>query len=126
MNRACPDWDTTVIVSRVNQYYFAGTIQAAALFIQKDGAVHYFARRSYERAMNESPLADEGVIKPMESYRDAAAEIGAQLGNLYIESEVMTAAILDRLTKHFKFERKGSIDRIAFRYAPLNLHTNLR
>jgi Xaa-Pro dipeptidase len=114
MNHACPDWDTAVIVSRVNQYYFIGTIQDAVLFIKKDGTVCYFARRSYERAMNESPLAEEGIIKPMESYRDAAAGIGAQLGNVYIESEVMTAAIYDRLSKHFIFQRKGSLDRVAF------------
>lgn len=114
MNQVCPDWDTAVIVSRVNQYYFLGTMQDAALFIKKDGAVRYFARRSYERAMSESPLADEGIIRPMESYRDAAANIGAELGNLYIEAEVMTAAILERLAKHFRFERKGSLDRVVF------------
>ncbi|HOJ47332.1 MAG TPA: Xaa-Pro peptidase family protein [Bacillota bacterium] len=114
MNQSCPDWDTAVIVSRVNQYYFIGTMQDAALFIKKDGAVRYFARRSYERAILESPLADEGVIKPMETYRDAAADIGPQLGNVYIESEVMTAAILDRLAKYFTFERKGALERIIF------------
>lgn len=114
MNQSCPDWDTAVIVSRVNQYYFAGTMQDAVLFIKKDGTVRYYARRSYERAVSESPLAGEGVIKPMESYRDAALDIGAQLGNVYIESEVMTAAVLERLAKHFRFERKGSLDKIAF------------
>lgn len=114
MNVKSPDWDTVIIVSRVNQYYFMGTMQDAVLFIQKNGTVRYFIRKSFERAADESPLAQEGNLCLMDSYRDAAAVLGAQLGNTYIETEVMTYAIAERLKKHFQFNIKGSVDRIIF------------
>lgn len=114
MNKKNPEWDTAVIISRVNQYYFMGTIQDGVLFIKKDGSVYYFARRSYERALDESPFVNFDIIFPMENYRDAAAVIGADLCNVYCETEVMTIAIYERLSKHFRFSLKGSLDRIIF------------
>ncbi|PKM63097.1 MAG: peptidase M24 [Firmicutes bacterium HGW-Firmicutes-21] len=114
MNKRNPDWDTAIIISRVNQYYFLGTMQDGMLIIKKDGTLYYFARRSYERAMDESPFAENGYIYPMESYRDAKAVIGANLGSTYIESEVMTCAVADRLGKHFTFTKTGSLDRTIF------------
>jgi len=111
MDSHCPDWDTAVIVSRVNQYYFTGTIQDAVLFIKKNRTIYYFTRRSYERALEESAYSSDGRIFRMESYRDAADTIGRKLGNLYIESEVMTCAVLNRLKRHFSFEKLGSLDR---------------
>lgn len=114
MNRENPDWDTAVIVSRVNQYYFMGTMQDAVLFIKKDGTVGYFVRRSYERALDESPFADANIINPINSYRNAAAVIGAQLGNTYVETEVMTLAIFERLSKHFQLTLKGTVDKTIF------------
>ena len=114
MNKRHPDWDTAVIISKINQYYFTGTMQDGVLLFKKDGTVCYFVRRSYERALDESPLKEDGVICPMESYRDAAAVIGAELGNVYTESEVMTIAVEERLSRHFRFSRKGSLDKTIF------------
>ena len=114
MNKNHPDWDTAIILSRVNQYYFFGTMQDAVLFIKKDGSLHYFVRRSLERATDESPFAGKGIISGMNSYRDAAAVIGRNLGNLYTEIEVMTCAIAERLGKHFVFDNTSSLDKTLF------------
>lgn len=107
-----PNWNTALILSRVNQYYFTGTMQDGLLLIKNDRTVIYFARRSYERAKTESPL--DNVIYPMESYRDAAVVAGADLGNVFLEPEVVTMGILERLNKYFKMETMSNIEPVIF------------
>ena len=109
MNQDNPDWDTAIILSRVNQYYFTGTMQDGLLLIKRDGTASYFARRSFERAQAESPMTN---IFPMESYRDAAKIVGASCGVTYLETEVTTIGILERLKKHFNMESIKSLDRV--------------
>lgn len=109
MDRENPDWDTAIVIGKVNQYYFTGTMQDGILLIKKNGAASYFVRRSYERASDESPLE---TIYPMNSYRDAAAALGAECGNTYLETELVTLGILERLRKHFKLGEVRSLDRV--------------
>ena len=109
MDAACPDWDTAVVLSKVNQYYFTGTMQDGMLVIKRDRRAFYFVRRSFERAKEESPFSD---IYPMESYRDAAGLAGADFGNTYIETEIVPVGIIERLKKVFchgksRFARPG-------------------
>lgn len=106
-----PEWDSALVLSRINQYYFTGTMQEGLLVIKRDGTAMYFARRSFERAKLESPLE---CIYPMESYRDAAAAAGNQLGNVLVETEILTMGILDRLKKYFSFENIYDIEKILF------------
>lgn len=103
-----PDWDTAIFVGKINQYYFTGTMQDGLLVIRRRGGASYFVRRSYERALDESPYEN---IKPMQSYRDAAEMIGPACGKTYIEAEIMTYAILERLKKYFEFEKIGAFDK---------------
>ena len=103
------EWDTVLILSRVNQYYFTGTMQDGILIIKKNGEAKYFVRKSFDRATAESPLS---CIYPMEGYRDAAAAVGAELGNVLIETELMTMATLERLKKYFSIKEIYSIDNI--------------
>ncbi len=105
------DWDSTIILSKVNQYYFTGTMQDGILIIKKNGDAMYFARRSYERAKAESPLS---CIFPMESYREAAMVAGKELGNTLVETEILTLAILERLKKYFSINQMFSVDNIIF------------
>jgi len=105
------DWDSVIILSKVNQYYFTGTMQDGILIIKKNGGAMYFARRSYERAKAESPLS---CIYPMESYRDAAEVAGRELGNTLVETEIITLAILERLKKYFSINQMFSADNIIF------------
>lgn len=101
MDRRNPDWDTAFFLGRVNQYYFTGTMQDGLLVIKKGGGAFYFIRRSYERARDESPFAG---IFPMRSYRDAAAAAGAQCGHTYMDTEVATLGIVERMRRHFRME----------------------
>lgn len=56
-------WDTALIFGRVNQYYLAGTMQDAVLVLRRVGDFHLFVRRDYERAVEESPLANVHTIQ---------------------------------------------------------------
>jgi Xaa-Pro aminopeptidase len=98
MNRRFPDWDTALILGNANQYYFTGTMQNGVLLIHRDGEYLYGVRRSYERAREESPLAE---IMPISSYRDIAEKTGGKLGNTYLEGDTTTLAVLERLQKNF-------------------------
>lgn len=106
-----PDWDTALIISRVNQFYFTGTMQDGILVIQKDGTTRYFARRSYERAKEESPLP---CIYPMENYGDVVQVVGNELGNTLLETDILTVGILERLNKYFSIKNMYSLDNIVF------------
>lgn len=110
MNQANPGWDTAFFMSHVNQYYFMGTMQDALLCIKSTGDISYFARRSFDRAKDESPLSE--LIYPMKSYRDAADIIGADCGNVFFETEVVTYAILQRMQKYLNFDSINSLDKI--------------
>ncbi len=108
MTRDNPDWDAALFLSKVNQYYFTGTMQDGMLMVKRDGPASYFVRRSYERACDESPFVN---IYPMETYGDAAEVAGKELGNTYIEAEVVTVGILDRLKRKFDMKKTGSLDK---------------
>ncbi len=108
MDKQYPTWDTAILINKVNQYYFTGTMQDGFIFISKEGILNYFVRRSYDRAINESPLSN---IFPVESYRDALKTVGAECGNTFFETETMPIAFLDRFKKYFNFISIGSLDR---------------
>lgn len=108
MDKMYPDWDTAIILSKVNQYYFMGTMQDGMLMIKKDRKVFYFVRRSYERAKDESPFDN---LYSMESYRDAASVIGTDCGNTYMETEIVPLGMVERLKKYFSIGKIGSLDK---------------
>lgn len=109
MNAAKPDWDTAMILGKINQYYFTGTMQDGLLIIKKSCDISFYVRRSYERAVDESPISE---IFQMESYRDAAQISGADCGNTYVETEIVTLGMIERLKKHFKMDQIGSLDKV--------------
>lgn len=107
MNEAHPEWDTAIIISKINQYYFTGTMQDGMLVLKKNGEVFYFVLRSFERAKDESPLP---CIYEMKSYRDAAGLAGEILGNTYVETDTVTLSIAERLKKYFRMDAIHSLD----------------
>ena len=70
MDQSNPGWELTAIISRINQYYFTGTMQDGVLFIPRDDEAVFWVRRSYERAVGESEFP---LIRSMGTYRDAAS-----------------------------------------------------
>ena len=119
-----PDWDTALFIDPVNQYYLTGTMQDGIVLIRRGepagGRLLYAVRRSFERALLESPLfsGSNGAaggsggksggtgasgaawvsglgeeIIPIASYRELAEAAGSELGRVYIEGDTMSAAV---------------------------------
>lgn len=102
-------FDTILIINKINQYYYTGTLQEGLLAIRADGFFSYYVRRSFERARIESPLA---AIKPVSSYRDMKKDLPDNLGQICIEAETFPFAAYSRLQKHFQIAGMIPIDRI--------------
>lgn len=107
MDKSQPDWELAIVLSKVNQYYFTGTMQDGMLLIHRDREAEYWVRRSYERALNESCFP---VMKPMESYRTVAAEFGKIPNCVHLETEIVPIAMYERIRKHFPFNAVLSAD----------------
>ena len=112
LDKDYPGWDTALLTDMVNQYYLTGTMQDGIVLIRKNntafGSLFYGVRRSFARAQAETPLfKDTGglaeTLVPMNSYRELAETAGASLGNVYIEGDTMSAALMERLAKYFVF-----------------------
>ncbi|NLM28415.1 MAG: aminopeptidase P family protein [Clostridiaceae bacterium] len=108
MDETNPEWQIVVIFSKVNQYYFTGTMQDGMLIIPRDDEAVYWVRRSYERALDESLFPR---IKHMHSFRDAVAEHRNLPKAVYMETEIVPLALCQRFLKYFKFEDVKSADR---------------
>jgi Xaa-Pro dipeptidase len=100
MDTSSPDWWTVVVFSKINQYYFTGTMQDGMLIIPRDDEAVYWVRRSYERALDESLFPR---INPMKSFRDAAGAMGKLPGAVHMETEIVPLAFYQRFLKYFPF-----------------------
>jgi Xaa-Pro dipeptidase len=102
-----PDWKISVVFSKINLFYFTGTMQEGMLLIPRDGEAALWVRRSYERAVDESLFP---VIKPMSSFRDAAAAYKTDISAIHLETEIVPIAFLQRFQKYFPFREVQSLD----------------
>lgn len=98
MNEKCSDWDIAIILDRVNQYYFTGTMQNAVLVFTKANGMHFFVRKSYERAKIESPI--ENIYK-INTFRDIPTVLGSRKYiNGYIELNTVPIGLFNMINKH--------------------------
>jgi Xaa-Pro aminopeptidase len=102
-----PEWELAVIVSKINIYYFTGTMQEGMLIIPRNEEAVLWVRRSYERALHESLFPE---IRFMDSFRDAAAGLKTIPDTLFLETEIIPLAFLQRFSKHFPHTRTLSLD----------------
>jgi Xaa-Pro dipeptidase len=107
MNKQNLDWQYAVIFSKINQYYFTGTMQEGMLWIPRESEPVFWVRRSYDRAKDESEFP---IIKPMEGFRDAASGIQLSSDTVYIETEIIPLAFLQRFQKYFPFKNIRPLD----------------
>ena len=107
MASASPDWEITAVFGKINLYYFTGTMPDGLLLIPRDDEPIFWVRRSYERARDESLFPR---IKPMESFRDAAAAFKKLPATVYLETEKVPLALYQRFQKHFPFAGFRSVD----------------
>ena len=96
-----PDWEMAVIFSKINMYYFTGTMQEGMLIIPRDEEAVLWVRRSYERAAEESLFP---CIRQMNGFRDAAGTLGKFPRAVYLETEVVPLALYQRFRANFPFE----------------------
>lgn len=107
MDTSSPEWEIAVIFSKINLYYFTGTMQDGMLIIPKNGDAIFWVRRSYERALDESLFSN---IEPMNSFRDAAKSLSKLPDTVYLETEVVPLALYQRFQKYFPFKNIKSVD----------------
>lgn len=107
MDIVSPDWKIAVIFSKINQYYFTGTMQDGMLIIPRYDEATYWVRRTYERALEESLFPS---IKPMNSFRDAKNTINILPDTVYLETESVPLALYQRFHKHFPFKEVKPAD----------------
>lgn len=109
MDLSDPEWEVVVIFSNINLYYFTGTMQDGMLIIPRNEEAVLWVRRSFERAIDESLF---GVIKPMNSFKDAQDSFGEGKlpKNVYLETETVPLALYQRFHKYFPFENVKSVD----------------
>jgi Xaa-Pro dipeptidase len=82
-------------------------MQDGMLLIPRHDEVVLWIRRSYERALDESLFP---VIKSMNSFRDAAAGFSKMPYAVYVETEIIPVAFLQRFQKHFPFREALPLD----------------
>ncbi|NPA95589.1 MAG: aminopeptidase P family protein [Thermodesulfobacteria bacterium] len=82
--------DVVLLRQNADLFYFTGTVQDAHLLIPSKGQAHYLVWRSYDRALQESPLAPLGLIQPLKGlshfaeivrslHLDEAAVVGLEM-----------------------------------------------
>ncbi|MFO7831952.1 MAG: Xaa-Pro peptidase family protein [Desulfuromonadaceae bacterium] len=99
MNQDHPEWELLAIFSKVNQFYFTGTMQDAVLLVPRERDASYWVRRSIQRAQDESDFPD---IRQMGSFRDAAATFDTLPQIIHVEGERLPLSAFQRFNKHFK------------------------
>jgi Xaa-Pro aminopeptidase len=102
-----PDWEMAAFFSKINLYYLTGTMQEGMLIIPRENEATLWVRRSYDRAVNESFFP---VIKPMDSFKDAAAGYPEMPSSVHIETEFIPIAFLQRFQKYFSIGKILSLD----------------
>jgi Xaa-Pro dipeptidase len=103
------DWEMAAVFSKINLFYFTGTMQDGLLLIPRGEDAVFWVRRSYERARNESLFSD---IRPMQSFRDAAAHMRKLPATIHLETEVLPLALLQRFQKHIPIQEIRSLDAV--------------
>ena len=112
MDFANPEWRIAVFFGKINLYYFTGTMQEGMLIIPRFDEAVFWVRRSFERALDESLFQS---IKPMESFRDASVSFethhrASQPDTVYLETEIVPLALLQRFQKYFPFTNIQPLD----------------
>ncbi|MDP3563133.1 MAG: M24 family metallopeptidase, partial [Methanoregula sp.] len=107
MDSTRPGWELAAIVGKIPLYYFTGTMQDGLLLIPHAGEAVFWVRQSFDRAKIESLFPD---IRVMKSYRDVSAGMGRLPSTVYLETDIMPIAQLQRLQKYLPFTDVKAVD----------------
>jgi len=82
--------DAALVVQRADLYYFSGTAQDAHLFVPSNGSPVLLARRSFERAREDSPLEQVIPVGSLSEIRDIIVSLSSiTLSRLGMELDVL-------------------------------------
>ncbi len=101
-----PNWEIAYIITKINIFYFTGTMQDGVLVIPRNDDATLWVRVSYERATDESLFPN---IKPMRSYRYAAAAYPSIPTTAYIEKEFLPIGLWERFAQYFPTKNTKAI-----------------
>ncbi|MGF7117910.1 M24 family metallopeptidase [Methanobacterium oryzae] len=107
MDISNPEWEIAIVFSKINLYYFTGTMQDGMLIIPRNDDATFWVRRSYERTLDESLFEK---IEYMNSFRDAAKKEDNLPDTVYLETEAVPLALYQRFQKHFPFKNFKPLD----------------
>ena len=107
MDLSNPGWEIAVFFTKVNLYYFTGTMQDGMLVIQKNSESVFWVRKSFERALDESLFQN---IKQMGNYKDAAQSYTNLPDTVFLEAETIPLAMYQRFQKYFNFMNFKSLE----------------
>ena len=107
MDKMQPGWEMAAITGKVPLYYFTGTMPDGLLLVPQDGDAVFWVRQSYERAADESFFPD---LRKMKSYRDVAAGMGKIPQEVFLETDLVPIAQLQRMQKHLPFTDVKPVD----------------
>jgi Xaa-Pro aminopeptidase len=107
MDTVQPGWEMVAITGKIPLYYFTGTMPDGLLLIPQDGDAVFWVRQSFEQAARESLFPN---IRRMRSYRDIAEEMRIFPSRVYIETEQVPVAQLQRIQKHLPFRNVKAVD----------------
>ncbi len=89
--------DVVLLRQNADLFYFTGTVQDAHFLIPSHGDAHYLVWRSYERALNESPLGEMGWVRPLRGlshFVTIVQELGLDKAkNVGLEMDVLPAGL---------------------------------
>jgi len=109
MDELTDGWNVVFIVSKVNIFYFTGTLQNGLLVIKRDDEAVFYVRRSFYRAELESEF--KNIVK-IKSFKDIPPVAGTLGKTVYMEKEFLPLAHFERINKYFDFEEIRSCDMI--------------
>lgn len=81
--------DGALIIHHTNLFYLSGTSQSSHLFIPRSGKPILMVRKSFERALKESPIEQILDVKSLKMIPDLLKERGFSLGTLGLELDVI-------------------------------------
>jgi Xaa-Pro aminopeptidase len=93
------DCDALIVLHNVGIFYLTGTTQTGVLWFPREGEPVLAVRKSYERAKEESPLAN---IVPFRSYSELPALVPAPGKTLGFELDVVPVSTYEQVVKHFR------------------------
>jgi len=96
------DIQGALISQCVDLFYFTGTFQRGFLYIPKEGSPFFMVQKSYERALNESPLSNIVEIKNSRHLPKMISDRGFTLNQIGMEFDVIPTNLYLRYKFIFK------------------------